>query len=341
MRNHEVVTAHRLLDEKGALIEPGWSRSLVQIYDRNDIKKRKTRIKEWDYYYVMSHSNKIALCLTISDLSYLGMASVSIVNLENATEHTDSIIVPFTMGKTNLPPTSAVGDVKFKNKKLAMEFLNKGDYRVLRVDYPEFDGGKGLRANVILTDEPQDSMVIATPWAEDKKAFYYNQKIDCLRASGKIEYDGQLIALDRELDFAGLDWGRGVWTYDNVWYWGSGSGQVDGVPFGFNIGYGFGDTSAASENVIFYDGVAHKFDDIVFNISDNFTDPWTFKSSDGRFDMDFVPIIDRNALVDAKIIVTDQHQVFGKMSGTAVLDDGRKIQLKDFLCFAEKVHNKY
>ena len=57
--------------------------------------------------------------------------------------------------------------------------------------------------------------------------------------------------------------------------------------------------------------------------------------------MDFVPIIDRNALVDAKIIVTDQHQVFGKMSGTAVLDDGRKIQLKDFLCFAEKVHNKY
>ena len=182
MRNHEVVTAHRLLDEKGALIEPGWSRSLVQIYDRNDIKKRKTRIKEWDYYYVMSHSNKIALCLTISDLSYLGMASVSIVNLENATEHTDSIIVPFTMGKTNLPPTSAVGDVKFKNKKLAMEFLNKGDYRVLRVDYPEFDGGKGLRANVKLTDEPQDSMVIATPWAEDKKAFYYNQKIDCLRA---------------------------------------------------------------------------------------------------------------------------------------------------------------
>lgn len=41
MRNHEVVTAHRLLDEKGALIEPGWSRSLVQIYDRNDIKNAK------------------------------------------------------------------------------------------------------------------------------------------------------------------------------------------------------------------------------------------------------------------------------------------------------------
>ena len=44
--------------------------------------------------------------------------------------------------------------------------------------------------------------------------------------------------------FGVLDWGRGVWTYHNVWYWGSASGLVDGVPFGFNIGYGFGDTSA-------------------------------------------------------------------------------------------------
>ena len=184
-------------------------------------------------------------------------------------------------------------------------------------------------------------MVIATPWKEDKKAFYYNQKIDCLRASGKVEYDGKVYEFDPSVDFAGLDWGRGVWTYDNYWYWGSGSGQVDGVPLGFNIGYGFGDTSAASENVIFYNGKANKFDDVVFNISDNYVDPWTIVSSDGRFDMDFVPIIDRNALVDAKIIVTDQHQVFGRMSGTAVLDDGTKIELKDFLCFAEKVHNKY
>lgn len=64
-------------------------------------------------------------------------------------------------------------------------------------------------------------------------------------------YDGKLYEFSPETDFGGLDWGRGVWTYDNIWYWGSGSGEVDGHRFGFNIGYGFGDTSAASENVIF------------------------------------------------------------------------------------------
>ena len=57
--------------------------------------------------------------------------------------------------------------------------------------------------------------------------------------------------------------------------------------------------------------------------------------------MDFVPIIDRAARMDVKLICSDQHQVFGRMSGTAVLDDGTKVVLNDFLCFAEKVHNKY
>lgn len=341
MRNHEVVKSHNLLDENGRLIEPGWSKSLIQKYDRNMIKKRKTRIKEWDYYYIMSNSNKFCLCLTISDLGYLGMYSVSFVDLENAVEHTQSELTAFPLGKTNLPSTSAKGDVAFKNKNLDISFAHSGSSRLIKMNYITFDNKQGISCDIKLTDEPQDSMVIATPWAEDKKAFYYNQKINCLRASGTVTYKGKIYTLNPETDFAGLDWGRGVWTKDNYWYWGSGSGQINGVPFGFNLGYGFGDTTAASENVIFYDGKANKFDDVLFNISDNYTDPWTIKSSDGRFDMDFTPIIDRNALIDVKVIVTDQHQVFGKMSGTAVLDDGTKIELKDFICFAEKVHNKY
>lgn len=341
MRNHEVVKSHNLLDENGHLIEPGWSKSLIQKYDRNMIKKRKTRIKEWDYYYIMSNSNKFCLCLTISDLGYLGMYSVSFVDLENAVEHTQSELTAFPLGKTNLPPTSAKGDVAFKNKNLDISFAHSVSSRLIKMNYKTFDNKKGISCDIKLTDEPQDSMVIATPWAEDKKAFYYNQKINCMRASGTVTYKGKIYTLNPETDFAGLDWGRGVWTKDNYWYWGSGSGQINGVPFGFNLGYGFGDTTAASENVIFYDGKANKFDDVVFNISDNYTDPWTIKSSDGRFDMDFTPIIDRNALINVKVIVTDQHQVFGKMNGTAVLDDGTKIELRDFICFAEKVHNKY
>ena len=49
MRNHEVVTKQPLLKEDGSLREPGWSKSLVQTYDRKQIKAPRMRIKEWDY----------------------------------------------------------------------------------------------------------------------------------------------------------------------------------------------------------------------------------------------------------------------------------------------------
>ena len=192
-----------------------------------------------------------------------------------------------------------------------------------------------------MTDELVYSMVIATPF-EKPKAFYYNQKINCMRANGFMRLGGKTYDFSEEDSFATLDWGRGVWTYDNTWYWGNGNGTVNGHRVGFNIGYGFGDTSAASENMIIYDGTAHKLSKVSFNIpADSYTKPWTFTSDDGRFEMDFVPVIDRAARTSALIIESDQHQVFGRFTGKMVLDGGDVIELKDFMGFAEKVHNRY
>lgn len=66
--------------------------------------------------------------------------------------------------------------------------------------------------------------------------------------------------------------------------------------------------------MIFYDGIAHKIDDVEFVIpEDDYCKPWKFTSSDGRFEMDFLPILDRSACLDYKLIVSDQHQVFGRI----------------------------
>ena len=53
MRNHEVTEPRELLNEAGNLAEPGWSRRLVQRYDRSMIRAPRWRIKEWDYYLIM------------------------------------------------------------------------------------------------------------------------------------------------------------------------------------------------------------------------------------------------------------------------------------------------
>lgn len=340
MRNHEVTKVQSLLREDGGLREPGWSKSLVQIYNRDQIKAPKFRIKEWDYYLVLNE--EFAGAFTISDDGYIGLQSVSLLNFKEGWEHTETILNPFPMGKYKLPSTSEMGNTIYKDKRLHMRFLVKHGERRIQCKFKNFYQGKEFSCDIRLEQPKMDTMVIATPWKEKKTAFYYNQKINCMPASGTMTFDGRTYTFSNETDFGTLDWGRGVWTYDNQWYWGSGNTVIDGKPFGFNIGYGFGDTSAASENMLFYDGRCHKLEDVTFHIpKEDYMKPWTFSSSDGRFEMDFIPVLDRAAHTSALIIETDQHQVFGRMSGKAVLDDGKIIELKDVLCFAEDVHNRY
>lgn len=340
MRNHEVTSRNTLLNTDGSLKEPGWSRQLCQIYRRNDIKAPKFRIKEWDYYLVLNED--FAGAFTLSDDGYIGLQSVSLLNFKEGWEHTETILNAFPMGKFKLPETSQKGNICYRDKRLHMAFTVKNGERRIQCAFRNFYQGKPFSCDITLKQPPMDTMVIATPFKENKKAFYYNQKINCMSASGHMKYDGKVYQFNENTDFGTLDWGRGVWTYDNRWYWGSGNTMIDGKAFGFNIGYGFGDTSAASENMLFYDGVGHKLDDVTFHIpKDNYMKPWKFTSSDGRFEMDFVPVLDRAAKTSAVVIETDQHQVFGRMSGVAVLDDGKEIRVKDMMCFAEEVHNRY
>lgn len=339
MRNHEVKKRQELLLPNGNLREPGWSRKLYQTYKRSQIKAPKFRIKEWDYYLVLNED--FAGAFTLSDDGYIGLQSVSLLNFKEGFEHTETILNAFPMGKFKFPETSETGDIEYRDKRLHMAYTVKDGTRRIRCYFKNFYKGKTFSCDITLRQPSMDTMVIATPFKK-KKAFYYNQKINCMPASGYMKYDGKEYVFNQNTDFGTLDWGRGVWTYDNRWYWGSGNTVVDGKPFGFNIGYGFGDTSAASENMLFYDGVGHKLDDVTFHIpKDSYMKPWRFSSSDKRFEMDFVPILDRAAKTNALIIESGQHQVFGKMSGTAILDDGRKISVKDMLCFAEDVHNRY
>lgn len=339
MRNHEVTEAQPLLDETGRIGEPGWARSPVWEYDRSQITAHKFRIKEWDYYLVTNEEYGAAF--TLSDDGYIGLQSVPLLNFREKWEHTETILTPFPMGKMKMPAASGTGNTVYRDKRLRMEFRVEDGKRMISCDFKDFYQGKPFYCEITLEQPPMDSIVMATPWS-GKNAFYYNQKINCMKAEGYMSYDDVTYWFSPEKDYGTLDWGRGVWTYDNTWYWGSGNGTIAGKPFGFNIGYGFGDTSAATENILFYAGKGHKLDDVTFHIpEDDYMKPWTFTSSDGRFEMEFVPVLDRAASMSAFVVSTDQHQVFGKMSGRAVLDDGRFIDLKDFMCFAEKVNNKY
>lgn len=343
--NKRILEKIPLLDEKGCLQEPGYATQPLWQYDPKAITAGRYKIKEWDYYLV--YNDNWAVALTVADNGYLGIVSASLINLEAGTETTKTDIFPFPMGRLNMPHAPGGGKVEKIGKNHRFIFQNQGKERKLLVEMAKFKDGKTLKVDFTLTKEPRDSMVIAIPFKEKKNAFYYNNKTIAMEGCGTVSLGDATIEFSRSNTLALLDWGRGVWTYNNVWYWGAAQGYVDGQKFGFNIGYGFGDTGAATENALFLNGDIHKLDHVEFKIpkdakgEDDFLSPWVFTSSDHRFEMEFQPIVDRAARTSLGVILSDQHQVFGKFNGKAVLDDGGILELKDFTGFAEKVHNKW
>ena len=341
---HEITQSIPLLDEKGNLTQAGYAKKLLPVYDRTKVKGGLMRLKEWDYYYV--GNDRFGVALTIADNSYMGLDSISFLSFEGEPwEITKSPMRILTLGKTGLPQTSAEGVSAIFGKGYSLLFRVEDGKRVLQAHMDNFKDGAAIDIDVTLTDEPEESMVICTPF--DKPGhFYYNQKINCMRACGTVKIGDEVYTFDPDSAFGVLDWGRGVWTYHNTWYWGSASGLVHGVDFGFNIGYGFGDTSAASENMLFFNGKAHKLSQVTFEIpmkdgKEDYLSPWKFTSDDGRFEMEFKPVLDRASCTDFKVLKSDQHQVFGRFSGTAVLDDGTSLVVRELLGFAEKVENKW
>ncbi len=337
----EITEKNQLLNSNGSLINKGWAKQPLLQYNRKSIQAPKYKIKEWDYYCILTETQGIAL--TIADNGYLGFVSCTLLDFVHKEEQTKSIMVPFPLGSFKMPENSAKGNIEFIHKNGIIKFLHKGQFRVLEVEFKNFTEGKPLKGRVKLFQDPNmETMVIATPFTKPKTAFYYNQKINCLPAQGRFSVGNEIINFDSTTAMGVLDWGRGVWPYSNKWYWGSASGLLNGIPFGFNIGYGFGDTSAASENMLFYAGKANKLDQITFKIQkDNYLDTWYFSSNDKRFEMKFEPILDRYSNTNIVIIQSRQHQVFGRFSGQAILDDGTILTLKDFLGFAEEVKNRW
>jgi len=339
---NEITKKSDLLDKGGELIQKGWAKKLLLKYNRENINAGPLRIKEWDYYAILN--KKYGITFTVADLGFGGLIAVVWLDFIKKTFIPDELMTFFTKGRFNMPRTSEKGDINLEEKGIKLSFKKMDSHRELNFNFPEFNKGMGLQANLTLRQDPEmDSMVIATPWKEDPTRFYYNQKVNCMPAKGTVLLGNMGYEFSEDENFGVLDWGRGVWTRKNRWYWGSASSKLeDGTYIGWNLGYGFSDRSYASENMIFYNKKAHKLDKVKFEFNpDNYLEPWTFTSNDGRFEMTMDPIIDRNSKTNLLIIKSVQHQVFGLFNGYFKLDTGEKIEVKNVLGFAEDVFNKW
>ncbi|MGM0432226.1 MAG: DUF2804 domain-containing protein [Spirochaetota bacterium] len=343
---HELTQQQELLTTDGTLQEQGWARHPLWRYRRDRISASWLRIKEWDYYYICLPEEGLFLTVTVSDLGYAGLIAVCLVNLVEHTYHQIDSFVPFTRGTLQLAPSSREGIVHYNDKKMGITISSQESRRYMSITVPSFPTKAGflpLTADLTVEQHPNDeSMNIATSWKENPKAFYLNEKVTCMAVKGTISLGNREISCRKETDTAGLDWGRGRWTYSNRWYWASASSHVDGLPFGLNLGYGFSDRTPASENALFYDHTIHKLDKVTWSYStENYLEPWRFTDNEKRLNLSFEPVVDRHSDANFLLIRSKQHQVFGYYTGEAILDSGNVIHLERIPGFAEDVQNRW
>jgi hypothetical protein len=323
-----------VLDEKG-LPYPGYSTRSIRTYQRKAIKASPFRIKEWDFYQITDQN--MCLQFTIGHAAYAGQVGTMLFDFtkgEKLAEKGTFLVLPF--GSLHLPEDAEKDHVVSYDKKAGqMRFEAKGNTIHLYCKWEDFE------ANLLLTRQNDNSVVVNVPFDESPNAFYYNHKINCMVAEGIVSYGGKQYHFLPKDSFGLLDWGRGVWPFHNEWYWSNGTGYIGDKIFGFNLGRGFGNTSNATENILFYRDTTHKLGEVKFELGSDYMKPWHIHDTEGRLDLTLTPSYDRTT--QTKILWVDNccHQMFGEFRGKAVLDDGTELKIEKLYSFAEHAINNW
>jgi hypothetical protein len=341
----ELTQPGPLLDAQGHLAQVGWARqpqlecNLENAHFYALRFLQRFRIKRWDYYAIFTPQRFFSA--TIADLGYAGNVFVYTMDFASGDLHEEGLVIPLGKG-IQLPRDSASGETTFTGKQATLRFAAEGTERRVFVDWPGYHEGRGIHAEIALACPPDhESMTIVIPIGE--KRFYYNRKINCMPAQGHIRYGEQREDLDPDQCLGSLDWGRGVWEYQSFWNWASASAYLpDGRTIGLNLGCGFGDLSRATENCVILDGRVHKLDQVRFDYqSGDYMRPWHFTDNEDRLDLTFTPFKERIATTKLGIIDSEVHQMFGRYTGHARLDDGQTVELRDVIGFAEEHHARW
>lgn len=336
-KQQEITKPSNLLYEDGTLVQQGWSKKPILIYNKKEIGKGWARIKEWDHFSILNKD--FGFQLTIGDIGYLTQMSYVWLDFINRKRYSKAPMKFFT--KSKLLSLSSMDDflIEFPTPKFKATIERKGDNRILTIDDKNFLA-KGIKGTITLFDNPSwDNIVVVTGYKKNPKLFYYNHKINMMPADGEITIGEKHYSFEPESSFGLMDWGRGIWPYKTHWLWGSACGIVGEVPVAFNIGYGFGDLSTHTENVIFYDGKAHKIDEVLFHHENRDpTNPWNFSSNDNRFNMTLKPLIPHREKINFGLIYLNSSLLHGLYSGNLVLDNGERIIIKNMLGHAEDIY---
>lgn len=334
----ELISPVNLCDKNGNLNPEalGWSRRPLH---KCNLQGHWPRKKRWNYWAINSPTHLFSV--TLSDVDYLGLPFIYLLDFKTQAYAEKTLIKPFGAG-IHLPP-EVDENVFYKDRAMPITMQSVGNGVHLKVGCPDFEG-KPLKANLFV-HQPLDheTLNVVIPWSQ--KRFQFTSKQNCLPTEGTLTWGEQTIEFSRKDTFACLDFGRGMWPFESFWNWSSFSTRLpDGRTVGVNLGAGWTDGTGMNENGLCIDGRLTKLhEDVAFEYDpEDFMAPWHLRTtSTDRVDLKFEPFFERHAKTDALIIYSEVHQLFGSFNGILRDDQGETIKIDSPVGWAEDHHARW
>ncbi len=331
----EITEPSDLFDDNGFLIQDGWARKPILRYNREKVRAKWYRLKEWDNY-VVNHPD-YNFSVTIADVGYMGLITFEVMDYKEQKVYAGGLQKFFTKGTWSLPTSSEQGDIEFHNEMFDLNIKKLPDKREISFDFPTF-AEKGLKGKLVLYQDPSKDSIVKVNRYKKKKLFYYSDKVIWMPAEGTVYFGDKPYKFTPKNCYCRLDWGRGVWPYKINWYWGGASGKTtDGHEIWFSHGHSYEDPALHDKNMVGYVGRGHKLGPIKFHVPEDPMDPWQFTSEDGRFEMTLKPIFHHLSGMNFVIFTSKSVIAYGYYSGYVILDDGTKVQVENVLGHAEAI----
>ena len=314
----------------------GWSRHPLH---RCNLHGHWPRKKRWNYWAIVSPTHLFSV--TLSDVDYLGLPFLYLLEFETQDYAEETLLKPFGAG-IHLPP-EVNANVTYKNRAMPITMHSVGNGVHLKVGCPDLEG-KPLEADLFI-HQPQEheTLNVVIPWTENR--FQFTSKQNCLPTEGTLTWGDKQIDFSRKDTFACLDFGRGIWPFESFWNWSSFSTRLpDGRTVGVNLGAGWTDGTGMNENGLSIDGRLTKLsEDVNFDYDpEDVMAPWHLRTvASDRVDLTFEPFFERHAKTNALIIYSEVHQMFGRFYGTLKGDQGDRIEINGPIGWAEDHHARW
>ncbi len=313
-----------IFNEQGELTFGGWSKTPVFEYNK-DNHPAENKITENDTYFISNSEMAFYLSaeITGNDLNL----KVILADYKTEEIFKDSISKRMLLDPISLPTQDSVGELNYKDKRLALTVTNTIDGKYLKCDFIDFGNIKNLFVKLFLKNVDGDNMNMVSQFEKNKSCFYYKRFVENYTASGVVRFGGADYDINDDNSLVYFSKCRYLLSRHRKFQMLCGSADIGGHKLSVNLASKVGSNKSGSENCYFVDNKMYKIGRTkVVGNDKSVTGEWEFSTADDNMNLTFKPIKTENGFLACKIDKTTF--VTGHLNGYLESDEFR-INLKD------------